>query len=91
MASVSQQLFFSGRVQGVGFRWTTERLARELQLSGFVRNLPDGRVEVVATGELPLISLLIERLKDHFGEGIRDIERKSRGEIEEFSGFTTRR
>jgi acylphosphatase len=43
----------SGRVQGVGFRWFTVRRAQALELSGWVSNLPDGRVEVVAAGPSP--------------------------------------
>lgn len=39
-----------GRVQGVGFRWWTQRTGRELSLGGHVRNLPDGTVEVHAAG-----------------------------------------
>ena len=43
-------LFISGRVQGVGFRYHTQRTAKRLALLGWVRNLPDGRVEVWAEG-----------------------------------------
>ena len=52
-------IFFSGRVQGVGFRWTTERCLEGLTLQGYVRNLPDGRVELV-----------LEGLPDHIDEGL---------------------
>ena len=41
---------FSGRVQGVGFRYTTDRVAANFRVAGFVRNLTDGRVELVAEG-----------------------------------------
>jgi acylphosphatase len=46
-----RRVYYSGRVQGVGFRYTCQSLARRFELSGHVRNLPDGRVEVVAEGE----------------------------------------
>lgn len=45
------QVFFSGRVQGVGFRYTVCRLALGYEVTGWVRNLPDGRVELMAEGE----------------------------------------
>jgi acylphosphatase len=48
----------SGRVQGVGFRWFVARKARQLQLAGWVKNRPDGCVEVAAAGERPALELL---------------------------------
>jgi acylphosphatase len=48
-----------GRVQGVGFRWWARELAEELEISGWVRNRPDGTVEVAADGS----SAAIERLR----------------------------
>lgn len=50
--------FVSGRVQGVFFRAATQNEARELGLSGWVRNLPDGRVEVLACGAGPAVEAL---------------------------------
>ena len=47
----SQRFTVSGRVQGVFFRASTRAKAKELALSGWVRNLPDGRVEGIASGE----------------------------------------
>jgi len=49
---IRRTTYFSGQVQGVGFRYTTQRIAAAFEVSGFVRNLPDGRVEVVAEGEI---------------------------------------
>ncbi len=53
-----------GRVQGVGFRWWTRNVAGELGLAGWVRNVPDGTVEVVAEGEEGAVGSLAERLKE---------------------------
>jgi acylphosphatase len=44
------QVFYSGRVQGVGFRYTAKTVAAGFEITGAVRNLPDGRVELVAEG-----------------------------------------
>jgi acylphosphatase len=50
---MTSRFLVSGIVQGVGFRWYVARQARGLGLTGFARNLPDGRVEVVAAGADP--------------------------------------
>jgi acylphosphatase len=44
-------VFYSGRVQGVGFRYTVKSLTPGFEVTGTVRNLPDGRVELVAEGD----------------------------------------
>jgi len=48
----SKRYYVSGTVQGVGFRYFVERVARHLSLNGYVRNLSDGRVEVYAIGRI---------------------------------------
>ncbi len=48
---ISKQVFFSGHVQGVGFRYTVKRIAKSFDVIGWVRNLADGRVELQAAGE----------------------------------------
>ena len=48
---MTTRFLVSGQVQGVGFRWYVARHARTLGLGGYARNLPDGRVEVVAAGD----------------------------------------
>ena len=53
-------LFISGRVQGVFFRACTQREAQSLGLVGWVRNLPDGRVEIVAQGDAEAVRALVE-------------------------------
>ena len=45
------QVFYEGNVQGVGFRWTVRNIAKGFDVTGSVRNLPDGRVELRVAGE----------------------------------------
>ena len=47
----SLQIFYEGNVQGVGFRWSVRHAAKGFDVTGWVRNLPDGRVELQITGE----------------------------------------
>lgn len=59
------RVYYSGRVQGVGFRFTTERIALEMRdIYGWVRNLPDGRVEVVAEGEEDRLNEFLQRIRE---------------------------
>lgn len=61
--NTTAHLFISGRVQGVFFRANTKKRARELGIKGWVKNLPDGRVEVMAEGEEEEVKELVEWCK----------------------------
>lgn len=60
---VAKKIFVSGRVQGVFFRESTRQIASELKLTGGVRNLRDGRVEVQVSGQAENVESLIKWLK----------------------------
>ncbi len=59
---IRKHFYFSGRVQGVGFRYQATRLARSLGVTGYVKNLYDGRVEMEAQGEETAVWDLISAL-----------------------------
>ena len=82
-----------GRVQGVGFRWFVGRHAGRLGLTGFARNLADGRVEVVAAGsEAALDALEAELRHGPSGARVDDLARSEASEAEAGTdGFRTRR
>ena len=61
--SARWRIYFSGRVQHVGFRYTAMYLARALYLTGWVENLPDGRVAMEAQGGVSQLRQLILKLK----------------------------
>jgi acylphosphatase len=60
----ARRYFVSGSVQGVGFRYFTQRAAEDLGISGYVRNLRDGRVEIYAIGSAERLSSLKTRLEN---------------------------
>ena len=61
-SGITKRFVVRGRVQGVGFRWFVLREASELRLDGFVRNQPDGSVEVLARGSVEAVVVLESRL-----------------------------
>ena len=74
---MTKHLYYSGNVQGVGFRYTAARIAQRHHIGGYVRNLPDRRVEVMAqAGELQLQSFLDE-LRATMCEYISEIEQQT--------------
>ncbi|MDO5411204.1 MAG: acylphosphatase [Lachnospiraceae bacterium] len=84
-----RHIIFHGRVQGVGFRWRAAITANELGLTGWVRNLYDGTVEMEVQGSITGISYLLHNLQnDRFIE-ITDIESKQIPEEKHESSFRT--
>lgn len=69
---------FEGRVQGVGFRWQAVEQARVLGLSGWVRNLVDGRVEALVAGDAPVVQQWLDFLLS--GPGSIRVDRHTREE-----------
>ena len=70
---VAKHIIFTGSVQGVGFRFTAHRMAIRHQLTGCVRNLPDGTVEMLAQGSAEDIDDCIRDVKEYFTGYIREI------------------
>ena len=84
---VRAHIHFSGTVQGVGFRYTTLNYAKALSLSGWVKNISDGRVEAVAEGPRAKIEELFLKLHEEFGNYIRDRHVEWLEARGEFKGF----
>ena len=81
-------IFYSGRVQGVGFRYTAKRTAAGFDVAGSVRNLPDGRVELTAEGgETELKEFRLAIVEAGMGHFIRNEELSWREATGEFRGF----
>jgi acylphosphatase len=59
---VSLQVFYEGNVQGVGFRWSVRDAAKGFDVTGWVRNLPDGRVELQVTGKEDEVRAFLDRI-----------------------------
>lgn len=71
---IRETIRYAGRVQGVGFRWTTANLAKGLAVAGTVRNLPDGRVELIVEGEAKEVATLLDAVREAMGGCIATAE-----------------
>jgi acylphosphatase len=85
-----REVLYSGRVQGVGFRYTARQLAVEFDVTGFVRNLTDGRVQVVVEGQCSEIERYLGTLREQLSGYIRDAASDIRPATGEFAAFEVR-
>ena len=81
-------IYFSGHVQGVGFRYTAQNIAENFDVSGYVRNLPDGRVELVMEGADEEIGHMLEQIQEQMGSFIRNSTSEQSPATGEFSEFS---
>ncbi len=85
----ARQYFFAGRVQGVGFRYQTKQLAKGFDVIGWVKNLPDGRVELQIQGDDEELDEFISDLHDSpLGHHVLEQEQFSIPLLEDVRGFT---
>ncbi len=86
--SVRRTVMYSGMVQGVGFRYTTRAVASRFNVTGTVRNLPDGRVELVAEGLREELDQFGRAVADVLGRYIKDTSVEDVPGTDEYTSFT---
>jgi acylphosphatase len=84
---IRKTVHFSGEVQGVGFRFTTHRIAGGYDVTGYVRNLADGRVELVAEGEPEAVDEFVSAVESDMGRHIADTQVATSEATGEFRRF----
>ena len=72
MDKIAKQIIFSGRVQGVGFRFIAHRIAQRYDLTGQVKNVPNGTVELIAQGSANDIDNCLRDIEETFSSYVRD-------------------
>ena len=87
MAKTRQTVVFSGRVQGVGFRYSTCHVAERFDVVGYVRNLSDGRVELVAEGEPDYVGAFVAGVNKAMAGYISDTQETHGQPSGEFTRF----
>jgi len=83
-------IVFSGQVQGIGFRYTAHRIAVRYNLTGYVRNTPDGKVEMHAQGHPDNINDCITDIKETFASYIRNVDTKDVSSCSDYDSFMIR-
>lgn len=89
-AAERREVYYSGRVQGVGFRYTVRSLAARFRVTGFVRNLPDGGVQLVAEGPPAEIEGLLAAVRQTMGRYVADAQETTAEASGRFERFEIR-
>lgn len=90
MAQICQTTLFQGHVQGVGFRYSTQQIAEPFEVTGYVKNLPDGRVELVTEGAPKEIEQLLTAIRERFDGQIRNEQADTRPATDQYDRFEIR-
>ena len=85
-----ETVYFTGRVQGVGFRYSTLQVAKEFEVAGWVKNIPDGRVQLEAEGAPQTVKAFVTAVEERMHGYIRKTERQTAKREPQFVGFTIR-
>ncbi|MCM2275615.1 MAG: acylphosphatase [Candidatus Didemnitutus sp.] len=85
-----ETVHFTGRVQGVGFRYQTSQVAKGFEVSGYVRNLADGRVQLEVEGSAAEVAAFVTAVAEQMEGYIRHIERSAARRPRSFRGFEIR-
>ena len=85
-----REVYYAGRVQGIGFRYTVRSLAGRFNVTGFVRNLPDGRVHLVIEGAAEEIAALLDAIKTEMHYYIVEAQDSVRPATGRFNSFEIR-
>ncbi len=83
-------VFFTGRVQGVGFRYQALQVAKGFEVSGYVMNLPDGRVQLEAEGAAAEVKDFIVAVQERMEGYVRKVEQTETQRAAQFQGFSIR-
>jgi acylphosphatase len=85
-----REVYYAGMVQGVGFRYTVRSLAARCDVTGYVRNLPDGRVHLVVEGATDEVAALLDAVQAEMRHYIRDVQETVRPATGRFPSFEIR-
>jgi len=82
-----RRVLYTGHVQGVGFRFTVRQIAQSFTVTGFVRNLPNGKVELVAEGAPVELDRFLAEVANSMADHIRDAATSSELATGEYGSF----
>jgi acylphosphatase len=85
-----ETVYFAGRVQGVGFRYTALQVAREFEVAGYVTNLGDGRVQIEIEGRRSEVEAFLASVQERMHGHVRTVDRHPSPRTPQFSGFSIR-